>query len=111
MSLSTLLQGLRIEADLTAQCPYGTLLISCPPASNLLSIECSNGRVFRYLLRTAAALASLAAWWRWLQSGARAGQAVQIRVAGRTLLRIGAGERKLRWAALLGHWLQARLGR
>ncbi len=106
---STLLPGLRIEADLEVRCPYGTLRINCPPASSLLSIECSNGRVFRHLLLTASALGSPAAWWRWLQSGA--GQAVQIQVAGRTLLRIGAGERKLRWADLLGHWVRARLGR
>ena len=111
MNLSLLLQQIRVDADLEASCPHGTVQISSSQDSELLDIHCSNGRVFRYLLSTLAAFGNLRDGWQQLQSLSDSPQIIQVRVEGRPILRLGAGQRKLQWLSLLRHWLRSRTDR
>jgi len=109
MLLSALLQGIHIETDLEALCPYGLLRIYSTPERNSVLLDCADDQVFRYFLRTLSTLRGSADQLRLLSSARNADQTFQVDVAGKTLLRIGGGAYQINWPVLLRHWLSVRL--
>jgi hypothetical protein len=105
------LHAFEFKVRLECKCPYGQLRIFKTADTAPLLLDFSNGKTFRYFLRTLSYVGlSVFSLWKFPDYFQETGRLLSVRIRERTLIRIGPKKKNIDYAALLSHFVRFQFG-